>query len=104
MEITITTKNLRRRYEAETGQKAVQMFFDDVKADNVSLHELGFIGNWTDGKEDHPFRIGLALYRCGLLSKPDLDASFESAQLEFEPAQVAAMANADAWMVRMESR
>lgn len=99
-QVTVTTKDLRLEFDAATGQEAVQMFFDDVKSGKVDIHDLGFIGTWTDGKEDHPFRIGPALFKCGLLSEEDLKASFAAAELEFDSAQIEAMANADAWMVR----
>jgi hypothetical protein len=100
MDITITTKNLCRVYEATNGQEAIKLFFDDVRAGKVPLDELGFIGSWTDGKESYPFRTGPALFKCGLITRQQIEASFERAEIAFTPVEIEAMADADAWMVR----
>lgn len=102
MDITITTKGQNYYYKAATGQEAVQMFFDHVKDGTIDLEALGFIGTWHKGGSSHPFRTGPALFKAGMLTREQLDESFVSAGLEFDPSEIAAMAQADCWMVRVD--
>lgn len=102
IEVVITTNKSIWPYDAETGQEAVQMFFDEIRSGNIELSELGFIGSWHDGENDYPFRIGPALFKCGLLNYEDLLATFEREGLDFTSDQVSQMIQADAWMVRQD--
>jgi hypothetical protein len=100
MLITISTKDLELTYSASTGREAVQMFFDDIKTDKIALSDLGILGSWSDGHETYPFRLAPALFKCGLLSRKELLALFQRAELEFDHADIEAMTNSDSWMVR----
>jgi hypothetical protein len=100
MKVRITTKKHTFDFHASTGTEAVQLFFDDVKSGKVDIHDLGLIGTWTDGINAHAFRMGPALFKCGLLSETDLEAGLKVAGIEFDSADFAAAVSADAWMVR----
>lgn len=102
MTITITTKDVRRAYEAASGPEAVQMFWDDLRSGEISLQDVGILGRWHNEPDDEgvPFRIAPAAWRCGLITQQQAVDVFANAELFFTPREIADMAQADAWMIR----
>jgi hypothetical protein len=104
MKIRITTRDVDRTYEAGTGQRAIQLFFDDVKTGKIAVSELGVIGEWYDDELDQhkpgiPFRIVPALVNCGLLAHSEMPRLFKEAELDFTSDELQQMIAEDRWMV-----
>ena len=103
MKIQITTGDVARSYSAATGQEAIQLFFDQVRAGEIKVADLGFIGEWTDGQESYPFRIMPALYKAGVITWSQMENLHKLAELNFNPSELLEMAALDAWMVRSDN-
>ena len=100
--IRITAGDWGGNYKAANGQDAIKMFFRDILAGKIKLCQLSPIGNWrrADG-EEIPFRIAPALFKAGLLSAEGLHATLKACDLDFEPVEIMAMVQQDAWMLNV---
>ncbi len=100
MKIKITAGDFGADYEAENGQAAIKLFFQEILSGRVKLDRLSPLGEWNDGTEPIPFRIAPALFKAGRLTAAELVATFRACDLDFEPIEIMSMAQADAWMIR----
>jgi hypothetical protein len=101
--IRITAGDWGGNYKAANGQDAIKMFFRDILAGKIKLCQLSPLGSWrrADGKEI-PFRIAPALFKAGLLSAEGLHATLKAYDLDFEPIEIMAMVQQDAWMLNAD--
>lgn len=100
MKIRITAGDWGGDYEADSGRKAIQLFFEDVMANKIKLCQLSPIGEWTDGKEKIPFRIAPALFSVGKMTAQELVGTLRACDLDFEAEEIMSMVKADSWMVK----
>lgn len=99
MKIRITTGDWGGDYEADTGKDAIKQFFADIFAGKIKFPQLSPIGNWTDGKDDYPFRIAPALFKAGKITLEELRGTLRQCDLDFSDRDLKRMASADAWML-----
>ncbi len=102
MKIRITTGDWGGNYEAASGQDAIKQFFSDILSGKIKYCQLSPIGQWTEGKEEIPFRIAPALFRAGKMTLEELRATLKQCDLDFSDRDLKRMASADAWMLEDE--
>jgi hypothetical protein len=98
--IVIVAGDCGRTYQAKDGRDAIKMFFRDITQGRIKLCQLSPIASWKNGTDEAIyFRVAPALFKAGLMSLAELDATLRQTGLEFTAVELRAMAIADSWML-----